>query len=211
MQPFRFLPLIGVFLLCFAFPAYAATAPGVPFTSQAPFGNWARPWQEFCEEASVVMAAHFLWNAPLSPKIADAEMRIIKKYEELVLGKYEDTSAEETASILKNLYGFKGVEVKTVTSPEDIKKEISSGRIVIVPAAGRMLKNPYFKLPGPLYHMLVVYGFDDESGVFITNDPGTSRGKGFRYRQTLLLNAIHDWNNGDVMEGEKKMIVVGRG
>ena len=110
MQLFR-IPgaFIGLFLLFSISSAQAAGSMYVPFTSQAPFGDWSHPWQEFCEEASVVMAAHFIWNAPLTPKIADLEMRLIKQYEELVFGKYQDTSAEETAFILKNLYGFKNI------------------------------------------------------------------------------------------------------
>ena len=200
--------LIGVFLWGSAFSAHAAAVRSVPFTSQAPFGNWDYPWQEFCEEASVVMAAHFIWNAPLVPHVADLEMQLIKKYEKLVFGQYKNTSVDETALILRDLYGFKNVSTKKITSLADIKKEIAAGNIAIVPAAGVLLKNPYFTSP-PRYHMLVVYGFDDARGVFITNDPGTRRGKGLEYTQSVLFPAIRDWNNGDVMHGAKKIIVVG--
>ena len=211
MQHFRsFSVIFWAFLLFYASPTLAAAPLGVPFTSQAPFGNWASPWQDFCEEASVVMAAHFVWGLPITPEIADLEMQLIRKYEEFVFGRYKDTSVDATASILKNLYGFKNITVKKIASTGDIKKEITAGNIVIVPAAGRMLKNPNFRGPGPLYHMLVVHGFDDVRDVFISHDPGTRNGKNFSYNQTSLFNAIHDWNYGDVMRGEKKMIVVGK-
>lgn len=182
----------------------------VPFTPQAPFGNWAMPWQEFCEEASVVMAAHFLLGTPLTPARAEAEMQIVRQYEQIVFKKYKDTSAEETASILKNLYGFKNISTKRISSASEITKELSQGRIVIVPAAGRLLKNPNFKAPGPLYHMLVIKGFDSAKRAFIVNDPGTRRGNGYVYDQDVLVNAIHDWNGGDVLRGEKIVIVAGR-
>ncbi|MDP3778898.1 MAG: C39 family peptidase [bacterium] len=190
--------------------SFAATLMSVPFTPQAPFGNWAMPWQEFCEEASVVMAAHFLLGTPLTPARAEAEMQIVRQYEQIVFKKYKDTSAEETASILKNLYGFKNISTKRISSASEITKELSQGRIVIVPAAGRLLKNPNFKAPGPLYHMLVIKGFDSAKRAFIVNDPGTRRGNGYVYDQDVLVNAIHDWNGGDVLRGEKIVIVAGR-
>lgn len=182
----------------------------VPFTAQAPFGVWLQPWQDFCEEAASVMAAHFVWDLPLTPKTADLEMQLIKQYESMVLRRYRDTSAAETAGILSRLYGMRDVSVRSVASMDDIKKEIKSGKLVIVPTAGQMLDNPHYIPPGPLYHMVVVKGFDDAKNVFITNDPGTRFGESYAYNQQKLFAAIHDWNNGDVLHGEKKMIVVGR-
>ena len=38
-----------------------------------------------------------------------------------------------------------------------IKEFLMAGKLVIVPAAGRQLGNPYYKAPGPVYHMLVRY------------------------------------------------------
>ena len=182
----------------------------VPFTSQAPFGSWLQPWQDFCEEASVVMAAHFVWRLPLTPRFASKEMLIVKQYEDAALHRDADTSADETAQILRQLYGMKNVSVKSVGSTNDIKEEIKKGSLVIVPAAGRLLGNPHFKPPGPLYHMIPVIGFDDTKNIFITNDPGTRYGESYTYNQQKLFTAIHDWNNGEVLKGEKKMIVVGR-
>ena len=182
----------------------------VPFTVQAPFGDWSEPWQNFCEEASVVMAAHFLWGFPITPLLADTEMRLIKQYEELAFGRHKDTSIEETAGVLQNLYGFSGIRVKSVRSADEIKQELIGGKIVVAPMAGRLLKNPFFKSPGPLYHMVVIRGFDDERKTFIVNDPGTRRGEKLSYNQSLLMNALHDWNNGDVLRGEKKVMVVGK-
>ena len=43
---------------------------------------------------------------------------------------------------------------------------------VLLPAAGRLLRNPYFSGQGPLYHMLVVKGYTRD-GKIITDDPGT--------------------------------------
>lgn len=169
-------------------PALAQTSKSrvvlsVPFAVQAPFGDWSQPWQDFCEEASVVMVAHFVWQLPLVPGMAELEMQIIQQYENVVFRRNRDTSAEETASILRKLYGLKNISVQSVGSTAGIKREIQNGKPVIVPAAGQMLENPYFKAPGPLYHMLVITGFDDAKNIFITNEPGTRRGESFAYDQ----------------------------
>lgn len=133
----------------------------------------------------------------------------LQQYEKVMLqGRFEDTSAAETADILTNLYKIENVSVREIKSVEDTKQEVALGHIVIVPTAGRLLKNPHFTPPGPLYHMVLMYGFDDQKNLFIVNDPGTRRGKGFVYNQTVLFKAIHDWNNGDVLHGKRMMIVV---
>ena len=65
--------------------------------------------------------------------------------------------------------------------------------------------------------MLVIRGYDDENQEFITNDPGTKRGKGFRYDYQTLLQAIADWDwqlaqDGmtaeEIKQGRKVMIAV---
>lgn len=209
MQLFKKLAVSGVLSgLFLAFSTHAAVLVNVPFTSQAPSGDWRQPFQDFCEEASVVMAAHFLWGVGLTPEIAELEMSIIQSYETLIFGRSRDTSIDEMASVLRMLYGFKQTQTLVIDSTGEIKDELRAGHIVIVPVAGRLLKNPYFTPPGPLYHMLVVRGFDDTDGSFIVNDPGTRRGNGFRYPQGRLLDAIHDWNSGDVLHGEKRIMIV---
>lgn len=207
------LPFLAAFtmpLAVFAQTSLSRVVLSVPFTSQAPAGNWAQPWQDYCEEASSVMAAHFVWGLPILPGIADQEMQIANQYEDMTFYHHRDTSVAETAQILRELYRLQDVSVKSVGSPDDIKEEIRKGKLVILPAAGRMLGNPHFKSPGPLYHMLVVTGFDNAKNIFITNDPGTRYGESLAYNQQKLFAAIHDWNNGDVLHGKKKMIVVGK-
>lgn len=205
---FVFVIAVAAFLQ--AGSVYAAPVLAVPFTSQAPAGNWASPWKDYCEEASVVMAAHFVWRLPLSPEIANFEMSLIRQYEMAAFGRWRDTSIDETADILRRLYGVRDVATKEIASLEDIAQELAAGKIVIVPTAGRLLKNPYFTPPGPAYHMLVIKGFDDRTREFIVNDPGTRRGDGLRYDAGVLFDAIHDWNAGDVLNGDKRVMVVGR-
>jgi hypothetical protein len=181
----------------------------IPFTSQAPHQNWDLPYQEFCEEASALMAASFVKGENIvGLDDADKKMLAIKDFEEKRLGTYKDTSAEETAVIFKEFYGLEKVEVVFDPTEQIIKKYLAEGRAVVVPAAGRELGNPNYRSPGPLYHMLVIKGYT-KTGDFITNDPGTRNGADYVYKPAVLLKAMHDWNRGDVYTGEKVAIIVG--
>ena len=61
--------------------------------------------------------------------------------------------------------------------------------------------------------MLVIKGYDAETDQFITNDPGTRRGAGYRYAAAALFAAINDYPTGDhllITTVTKAMIVVAR-
>ena len=181
----------------------------VPFTVQAPHANWEYPYGDFCEEASVLMAASYIKGLAIpNPDFADQKLHEIKDFELQRFGYHKDTTAEETAVILKEFYKINGVKVVYDPAVADIKSALNEKKVIIIPAAGRKLGNPYFRQPGPFYHMLVIKGYTKE-GNFVTNDPGTRRGADFIYDPGVLMNAIHDWNGGDVDQGRKVMIVVG--
>ncbi len=182
----------------------------VPFTPQAPFANWDEVHGEACEEASALMVLRYFADKPFeSPEEADREIvRLVKRNEE-ELGLPVDQTAQQVAALiaLEN----KRLRVSVVANPteESIKQALDKGSLIIIPAAGSQLGNPYYQNPGPIYHMLVIRGYT-KNGYVITNDPGTKRGEGFVYKWDVLLSAIHDWNNGDVDNGDKAMIVVGQ-
>jgi hypothetical protein len=60
--------------------------------------------------------------------------------------------------------------------------------------------------------MLLLIGYDPRTREFITNDPGTRRGKGYRYQEDLLFRAIRDYRTGNRLPiaGEAKTIIVVR-
>lgn len=192
--------------------AATATAPvvvpsvnfDVPFISQAPFGNWDPVHEETCEEASIAMADAFFDGRTFTPQTAEDELQALIAWQKNRFGYFESTTAEETTMVLKEYYGRRA-EVRTEVTVEAIKKELAAGNLVIVPAYGRGL-NPFFKQPGPLYHMLLIKGYT--ANRFITNDPGTRRGADYPYAFDKLLSHVHDWNGGDVESGRKVMIVV---
>lgn len=180
----------------------------VPFTSQAPHADWSMPYQEACEEASLMMMHAYLSNAgAFTPDDAERQIKEMVAWETERFGYYEDTNAEETVEIARDYYGYAASRVVAIASIEDVKREIDKGNAVILPAAGKMLKNPYFSGEGPRFHMLVAKGYTKD-GKIITHDPGTRRGADFLYDQALLWGAIHDWNGGDVDSGAKVMIII---
>ena len=163
----------------------------VAFAPQAPFANWDELHEEACEEASIITAGRYFSSQPLNEKIMDEEIHKLDAWEK-TQGYKIDLTAAETAQVLKDYYQLNAKVVEDV-SADRIKYELSRGNLIIVPLAGRELKNPYFRTPGPIYHMLVIRGYDNDE--FITNEVGTKRGDGFRYKYDQLINAVHDWES----------------
>ncbi|HUT22160.1 MAG TPA: C39 family peptidase [Candidatus Bipolaricaulota bacterium] len=161
----------------------------VAFASQAPFGNWELPYQEACEEASLITAYKYFAKQPLDAAIMDEELKKLVAWETTNLGLYTDTNVAEVARMAKEYFKL-DVEISSDVSEQRIKEELVKGHLIILPASGRDLDNPNFTAPGPLFHMLVVRGYDRNE--FITNDPGTRKGLKFKYKYDNLLSAVHD-------------------
>ncbi len=185
----------------------------VPFTSQAPHANWDLPYQEACEEASVLMAVAFFApdRVDISTKdAADAEILSLVDMQTQRYGEYLDTTAEETIRFASAKYEHIQFDLLRNPSVKDMHGALSDGSLVIVPAYGRALGNPNFTGDGPLYHMLVVRGFDADRRTFITNDPGTRNGESYVYNEDVIMSAMGDWNDGDPQNGDKVVIVVSK-
>ncbi len=197
----------------FKFPSEYNLA--VPFQPQAPQANWDLPYQEACEEASLIMADAFYNKKSLTIDEMDERIKKLVDWQVGRFGYYEDTTAAETATIAREYFGLTA-ELDYDVSVDNIKKQISQNKLVLAPAAGKILPNPNFRNGGPLYHMLVIRGYTPEE--FITNDPGTRKGREFVYKYNDLLNAVHDWpaapgdkpSEAEMLAGEKVMIVISK-
>jgi hypothetical protein len=184
----------------FAETAAAGVNLDVPFFCQAPQANWAdQRQQDGCEEASLLMAHAWLTKTTMNAAEAEAEIIALSDWIQTVYytgrGAFiSDQSIDDTALIFTRYYGHQDWEVKRNITAGDIRAELASGNLVIVPTNGRLLANPNFTTPGPITHMLVITGY--AGGAFLTNDPGTRRGKGFPYPYERLMNAIYDYPTG---------------
>lgn len=170
----------------------------VPFTPQAPYGDWddARQ-QDGCEEASSLMAVRWAQGKELTKDEALREILAISDYEEATYGNYHDTDAKDTLErIIKGYFKFEGAQAQGNIDTDDIKDALYEYKLVIVPVNGQKLGNPHFTQPGPERHMLVVIGYDPKSNEFITNDPGTRKGQNYRYTAVVLQNALEEYPTG---------------
>lgn len=169
----------------------------VPFTSQAPLGNWDDPrQQDGCEEASVLMAMHWVQEKPLTSDIAVQEITAISDFEQEQYGFYRDTNVQDTARFMEAYFDFTEYEIKNLENAEQLRRILANGHIVIAPSNGRLLNNPHFTGPGPEQHMLVITGYDIEKDVFITNDPGTRYGESYEYSTDTMLAAVKEYPSG---------------
>ncbi|MCH7759206.1 C39 family peptidase [Patescibacteria group bacterium] len=192
----------------------------VPFTSQSPFDQWDDLHNRAYEEAVLIMARHWLNNQKLDQELANQEILDSVQWQEENWGGQYNLSISNTVTLARQYFNLKKIYFTSISSLDDIKYQLSKGNLVITPMAGRILKNPYYQRPGPVYHMVVVKGYNNQE--IITHDPGTSQGEDFSYANDIFLESIHDWpfalgENEDlekddqameVLKGGKVMIVV---
>lgn len=172
-------------------PAEGSVNIAIDFVSQAPYRVWDEVHNEACEEANIIMAYAWVKNIKPTSEWVETEIQRLTKWGLEKFNAY-DTSAAQTALMAKEVYGLQSVLI-TNPSIEDIKAEIDRGNAVIMGMAGRLLESPYYKPPGPKYHMLLIKGYDDFG--FITNDVGTNQlGRDFRFSYDNIMLAAHDWN-----------------
>ena len=176
-------------------PVAGAVNLAVPFQSQAPNGDWSEPWQNACEEASAVLVDAYWKNETLSADDMAQRILTLVAWENAHFGYYQETTAAQVATMLREADGYQNVHVTYDASIADIVANVRAGRPVIVPLAGRLLGNPYYTQPGPVYHMLVVKGVT-ESGDLITDDVGTRHGHNLTYAPDVFLTAMHDAPQG---------------
>lgn len=180
----------------------------IPFIAQAPFANWDERHEEFCEEASLVMAAYYTESKQYTDlESADLLMNELADWELARFGSFKSTNNAETAELGREKLGLE-IDIEEVDI-EDIKRLLSDGHIVIAPTAGRELGNPFFQNPGPVYHMLVIKGYTAD-GQFVTHDPGTKHGEDYLYDEQVLYDAIGEYQHtdGSVDTTVKEVLVI---
>jgi len=182
----------------------------VPFFAQAPEGDWSMPWQEACEEASVVLAYYYATGKDLSKEQFKKEVLALVDWQNEVYGDYEHTSMNQTLEILKANYELEVGSYELLEDPtiNDLKRELAQGNVIIAPFAGRQLGNPFYSGEGPYYHVMLLKGYDEKH--FIANDVGTKRGENFNYSYETIMSAMHDWDDEDVELAERRVILVKR-
>jgi hypothetical protein len=193
-------------------PAPKSILLSVPFFSQAPFGEWSDLiFQNACEEASIIMAMHWVNKTSVTLEQAKQEILTLTEFEDRTYGPAIDRATADAIKMFKDYYNYENVSLRSNIGAEDIKAEILKGNLVIVPLDGRILANPYYTAPGPDHHMLVVIGYDGNKNEFITNDVGTRHGEKYRYSEVRFQASLQDYPTGNDLPsvpGQTAMIVV---
>ncbi len=178
-----------------------------PFQSQAPFANWDELHDEACEEAALILVYYYFSGKSLSKEVMDEQILKMVDWQIQKWGSHKDLTVSEVGEVAHSFYSMDNFKFEENIGIDDIKQEIAQGHPVILPTAGRLLGNPYFRSPGPVYHMVVAIGYDNNT--IIVQDVGTRRGDHYKYSQTILFNAIHDWNGSydNIEQGPKNILV----
>ena len=167
-------------------PPTGAILP-VPYTVQAPFGNW-KFHQESCEEAAVLMYHDFLQGdarSSIPPAEADQQLRALKAWQVQNWGAEKDLTIDRTGQLAQAYYGFH-FQVIQVTE-ESIRQAIAAGHPVVVPVMTHSLRNPHYG-PKTVYHELLIKGYS--GGGVVSNDAGVQEGKDWFYSWSILFGAI---------------------
>lgn len=196
--------------LSFANVSHAALLD-VPYTSQVPLGEWNDPRQkDGCEEASILMA--LMWAQGLQMSPAEVRQYIIgmSDFQQYFFGYFQDSSAQDTASLMAQYFGYPKVRAQHNISAENIKTAIDFGYLVIVPINPRILSTVLYN-PSTTRHMVVVVGYDNATGEIIFHDPliGSYR----RAPQFVFQQSLADYSSGRHIVAANRpsaMILVGR-
>ncbi len=204
-------PAAAAYCALLLFAGFGCSTPpsasvNVPFTSQAPEGNWSEPWQNACEETSVYMVSSFYGDDPIKREQAVLKIKEILKVKNEDIKVSKDESLATIADLIDKLgLPWSAVIVENPTI-DDLKTELAAGRPIIVPVFAPLLKNAQYGVSDVEYHVLVLTGYDDKDGVFIVNDPGTKNGHGLRFTYDTFMGAIHDLNPKDKEAGKKAVL-----
>ena len=182
------------------------------FVEQAPEKNWDQPWQDACEEASILTVDFYYQNKTTFPEITRNAILDMISFEE-TQNFTKDMNITQMAIVSEKYLNY---QTKVIDNPtiEDIKKYLNQNIPVIITANGKTLfkENSHFKSGGPYYHSLVILGYDDDKKQFIVHDVGTQFGSYFHYSYSLLMESIHDFpvsgHKEDINDGQKRVLIL---
>lgn len=168
----------------------------VPFLVQAPFADWQDPMQQdACEEASMIMIDAWVKNYELPKKDGLDKITKLSRYIDKIYGSSKDSSIEEIKEILGDYFKIEKTQLYYDTNLEEIKGLLKEGKVLIVGVNGQTIGNEHFSGIGPLNHMVVLIGYDEETRNFLAHDPGTRHGKEYRYPYENFVESIRNYKS----------------
>jgi hypothetical protein len=187
----------------------------VPYTTQAPAGNWAQR-QHTCEEANLTMLAAYWQHDPsvvIDPHTADATISALVSWQVQQWGSKDDLTDTRLGELAKQYYGYGYMLVPD--DPQVIREQIAAGHPLIAGVRTHGLGNPnypgysnHFEEQGwSVSHYVLVIGYDTD-GVWL-NDPGITKGRGYHISWAQLAHAIDDLtqHQPELSEGQVLLVV----
>jgi hypothetical protein len=189
----------------------------VPFTTQAPFENWDRAHEEYCEAAVAYMVGQYLSGdrrLHIPPAEADAAMGTIVAWERATFSGEINLSLDEMARVGDRFYNL---DARIVPLRYDaIQRSLASGLPVVIPLMthGGPRGSKIYPTYGSanVYHTMVLVGYDAAQQVVYVNDPGLREGMQLKYAWSTLSAAVNaqsvvhsdpvgkvPWEQGEVM------------
>ena len=168
-------------------PQPAGAILDVPYTVQAPNGNW-KVHEESCEEAALLMYRDFLLadkRSDIPAAEADPALRAMKTWQVQNWGSEVDLTLDRTGQLAQAYWGYH-YQVFPATI-DSIKQAVAAGHPVVVPVMTHSLQNPHYG-PKTVYHEVLVKGYN--AGGVIANDAGVQEGKNWFYSWNVLFGAI---------------------
>lgn len=178
------------------------------FFSQAPYGNWNQPYQDACEEASLLIWYYYIKWLNKSKTEYNKDLLDMVDLERKTLWYFESTTITEMKQIIN--IRDPTIKAKIIEHPtiRDIEKEISQNNAVIAPFYGKWINNPHYSLEGPEYHFMVIKWYDQTN--FITHDVWTSKWKNREYTKSTIMDNIHDRNRIDVQKWAARILILSK-
>ncbi|MBI5221653.1 MAG: C39 family peptidase [Candidatus Magasanikbacteria bacterium] len=169
----------------------------VPYTSEVPLGRWTKPWNNACEEASMVMAeSYYSGFESMDKGTAVKYMSPLFTIENKIFGGNADSDSVRTAKLLNDYLSVNAL-IKTAPTLEEIKDQLRQRKPVITFHYAKEIKNSnyHWRAGGSYYHVMLLVGFDDNTNEFLVHDSGDDKtGEYHRYSYDVIMNSLRDFN-----------------
>ncbi len=109
-----------------------------PFYSQAPHGDWSFPWQEACEEASLLLAANVYEKHNWTRDEFNTEILKMVEWQKEKFGTYLDTTVAQTAEIARECLKLETITHENPTY-DDVRKILNKGHFILMFFSGKEL------------------------------------------------------------------------
>lgn len=176
------------------------------FFSQAPYWNWNQPYQDACEEASLLIWQYYIKWIKKTKDEYNKDLLAMVELEMEMLWYFESTTIMEMKQIINRR--DPSITARIIEHPTilDLEREISKNNVVVAPFYGKGLWNPHYALWGPEYHFLVIKWYTKDS--FITHDVWTLHWKNRHYNKNTIMENIHDRNRTDVRKWAARVLIM---